>query len=984
MTTDTGTTKKTVEVQKPHGNQEVQVQDIRENGHDRGVALTDTELSKDSLPDEQSEDDEGMSADSPGGESDAPKRQSSELTNPEDKDSVVANSAEVEETGDSEETDTLTPESDLQTVAGKEADVDLVDEQVPLDEDETVDESVDHDDADVEASGDLTEEGGEVSGEVEADDTSEALTVNGVEVVAEDGVEITEKVLEELAQHEAEVDAAQAQAASEDLAKMSFFQRLREKIPFGKKEEGEQVGEEYFIPVTEIEEREREEQEREWPTEGVENLPHLRNFLHISHIESGERVVTTDNRKIVIFECQGMEIDYPNVASFAGALNSLQVPVQILIRQHQPRLNGFRMMMRSERSEELTDRMTSAAEALDLMLGKMETREGLMDRRFYIVCSEENRDEVVAGLSRVKLKFAPIADRALTIMLLSSILGQAPAELPDLDFFRMRETASGLKTNNGIYRRTIQLTVFPRNMTTGFLQGIFGMGIPMDMSIQIWPIPSEEAIRNLESQRTKMQASANAQLKKTGQVGSKETIAIEDIMRLRDAVMRGTERMFRSLLTVTVCANSEQQLNEYVGLIKSSFTSVLAQVNELNLVQRNAFLSSMPFCNNYLQDWTVVDTTTLALMFPFAPGDLDLRRGTLVGLDNRARSIITFDLFDPRSSQNMNTAILATSGAGKSFSAKLFLLRQMMRGVRVYVIDPEGEYVDTAIAAGGRVMTPGVPGSGMNPFLVTETGPELNERIGTLKRLLQVMINQRLDAVTLASLDNAMTSYYHLVTSTGTPGTFTGLYGYLDEKEPELAKMVTPFFSGSSKDLLSDEGLDLLSEEPPITVFNLRLVDEEMRAAAGMVCSETVWTMAARDPRPRMLVADEVWSILAHPEGAGFMINTAKRARKHKMGLMSITQDVQDLLTVNSSEGIRGNSGRALLQNASYKLLLRQDPASIPSIQDTFKLPSDVAERLAGYATGEGLLVSPSGFFPITIEAAPEEAEIIEWTPGLH
>ena len=105
-----------------------------------------------------------------------------------------------------------------------------------------------------------------------------------------------------------------------------------------------------------------------------------------------------------------------------------------------------------------------------------------------------------------------------------------------------------------------------------------------------------------------------------------------------------------------------------------------------------------------------------------------------------------------------------------------------------------------------------------------------------------------------------------------------------------------------------------------------------------MVCTETVWAAAAQDPKPRLLVVDEVWSIMQHPEGAAFMVSMAKRARKHRLALQLITQDVQDLLSGDSSRTITGHSGRALLQNAAFKLLLQQDAAAISTVGDAFDL----------------------------------------------
>ena len=247
----------------------------------------------------------------------------------------------------------------------------------------------------------------------------------------------------------------------------------------------------------------------------------------------------------------------------------------------------------------------------------------------------------------------------------------------------------------------------------------------------------------------------------------------------------------------------------------------------------------------------------------------------------------------------------------------------------------------------------------------------------------RLLIGRRLDPTQYGGLNKAMVDYYGKATVDG-QGNWTGLFNYIHKTEPAIAAMLTPFYDGSKQYLLSDEGSDMLMEESLMTVFNLRLIESEMRAAAGMVCAETVWTIAARDPRPRKLIVDEVWSILQDPEGGAFMMNTAKRARKHILGLTSITQDVQDLLAVNSSEGVRGNSGRALIQNASFKILLRQDPASIGLIRETFNLPPEVAAELSSYPTGRALLITPDGYFPMHIEASKIEAEIIEWQAGAH
>ena len=361
---------------------------------------------------------------------------------------------------------------------------------------------------------------------------------------------------------------------------------------------------------------------------------------------------------------------------------------------------------------------------------------------------------------------------------------------------------------------------------------------------------------------------------------------------------------------------------------------------------------------------------------------MDTRSGTLMGIDLRACSPVVYDPWDG-THLNANTAVLARSGSGKSFATKLGVLRGVCRGITAYVIDPEGEYADMARAAGGRVLSPGVPGQGMNPFVINRgDSEELLQRIGSLRRLIEVMVGERLSAERRALLDHALAGYYAQPRErTG----FKDFYAYLQGDETDdLAKLLRPFATGSLRHLLSDEGDDLLSKEAPVTVFDLRLLEPELRPAAAMVCTETVWAAAAQDPKPRLLVVDEVWSIMQHPEGAAFMVSTAKRARKHRLGLQFITQDVQDLLSEDTSRAITGHSGRALLQNAAFKLLVQQDAAAVGAVGDAFDLPVELQRWLLSCPRGDGLLLAKGNRFPVRIEATAEETEVIEWRPGSH
>ena len=717
--------------------------------------------------------------------------------------------------------------------------------------------------------------------------------------------------------------------------------------------------------------------------------PELPLFFMLSHLDD-DGPVRLDGVKLGVCEVMGLEIDEPKLGAFAGALNALDFPAQLLIRQHPPRLERLRENLKQAQPSDLPPQTRAAAESLGRLLTDLENRDGILDRRFYAVCEVARIDDLRGLLARAGLSVHRLKGRQLRMFLIAATLGGSPSEHDEESPVEVeigrREVRIGLpgQRTGAHLTRSLHLGKWPRSLAPGFLQGLMAAGAPMDLSVHVGPIPAEQAARTLEWQKVRFESAQSLSFKRGRTMSPEAEIALEDITRLRDEVQRGRERLFHASLSVTLHTKDETSLREMTQRAKAHFAATLGKLDNLAFRQREGLLATLPLALNAVAEWRSLDTSSIARLFPFSPPDLDTRSGTLYGIDMRACSPVVYDPWDG-THMNANTAVLARSGSGKSFATKLGVLRGITRGITAYVIDPEGEYADMARAAGGRVLSPGVPGEGMNPFVIDKgDSEELLQRIGSLRRLIEVMVGESLGAERRASLDHALAGYYAQPRErTG----FRDFYQYLQEDEAGdagLARLLRPFATGSLRHLLSDEGDDLLSGEALVTVFDLHLLEPELRPAAAMVCTETVWAAAAQDPKPRLLVVDEVWSIMQHPEGAAFMVSMAKRARKHRLGLQFITQDVQDLLSEDTSRTITGHSGRALLQNAAFKLLLQQDAAAISTVGDAFDLPVELQRWLLSCPRGDGLLLAKGNRFPVRIEATPEETAVIEWTPGRH
>ena len=706
--------------------------------------------------------------------------------------------------------------------------------------------------------------------------------------------------------------------------------------------------------------------------------PPLSLFFMLSHLED-DGPVRLDGVKLAVCEVMGLELDEPKLGAFAGSLNALDFPVQLLVRQHPPMLGGLRSNLTAAQPEDLPQQTRDAADSLGRLLTTLEAREGILDRRFYAVCEQTRADELRALLVRAGVGVFPLNGQALRLLLLASALGGSPNDRDEEEELSVEVNRRDIRVGNHL-TRSLHLGKWPRSLAPGFLQGLMAAGAPMDLSVHLDAIPSDQATRTLEWQKVRFESAQSLSLNRGRSLSPEAEIALEDVSRLRDEVQRGRERLFHASLSVTLHADDTDRLKELTQKARAHFAATLGKLDNLAFRQREGLLSTLPLALNAVAVWRTLDTSSLARLFPFSPPDLDTRSGTLYGIDLRACAPIVYDPFDG-THLNANTAVLARSGSGKSFATKLGVLRGVCRGVRAYVIDPEGEYADMARAAGGRVLTPGVSGQGLNPFVIDRgDSEELLQRIGSLRRLIEVMVGERLSAERRSSLDHALAGYYsERRERTG----FRDFYAYLEQEGGgDIAHLLRPFATGSLRHLLSDEGDDLLTHEALVTVFDLHLLEPELRPAAAMVCTETVWAAAAQDPRPRLLVVDEVWSIMQHPEGAAFMVSMAKRARKHRLGLQFITQDVQDLLSEDSSRTITGHSGRALLQNAAFKLLLQQDAAAISTVGEAFDLPVELQRWLLSCPRGDGLLLARGNRFPVRIEATPEETAVIEWRPG--
>ena len=393
--------------------------------------------------------------------------------------------------------------------------------------------------------------------------------------------------------------------------------------------------------------------------------PPLSYCFMLSHLDE-DGPVRLDGVKLGVCEVMGLELDEPKLGAFAGALNALDFPAQLLVRQHPPRLGRLRENLQEAQPESLPPQTKAASESLRRLLTDLEKRDGILDRRFYAVCEFGRIDELRGLLARAGLSVHPLRGRQLRMLLLASALGGTPAEFdedaPVEVEINRRDMCIG-----GTLVRSLHLGKWPRSLAPGFLQGLMAAGAPMDLSVHVGPIPTEQAARTLEWQKVRFESAQSLSFKRGRTMSPEAEIALEDITRLRDEVQRGRERLFHASLSVTLHAKDEAALKEMTQRAKAHFAATLGKLDNLAFRQREGLLSTLPLALNAVAEWRSLDTSSIARLFPFSPPDMDTRSGTLYGIDMRACSPVVYDPWDG-THLNANTAVLARSGSGKSFA----------------------------------------------------------------------------------------------------------------------------------------------------------------------------------------------------------------------------------------------------------------------------------------------------------------------------
>jgi conjugal transfer ATP-binding protein TraC len=542
---------------------------------------------------------------------------------------------------------------------------------------------------------------------------------------------------------------------------------------------------------------------------------------------------------------------------------------------------------------------------------------------------------------------------------------------------------SGLKEEAGHiqigerYVRTLFISGYPHTASTGWLDSILNFTSNYDLSFHLEPVQSHLALPKLNRKITELESVRRSLLREGRIVGVEVTDPLESATELRDRIQRGQEKLFQASIYVTLRAKSLEELNKTTQLLESALAARLFYTRIATFQQLEGLQSILPRAEDQLKQRRNLDSSSAALTFPFASSDLAHESGILYGINRSSNSLVIIDRF---LLNNANSIIFAQSGAGKSYTAKVEILRQLLRKTKVIVIDPEREYESLAKSVGGSYIRVS-PSSEerINPLeLVRGDKADLPEKIQDLSDLISLMADG-LSSEEKAILDKAILKTYQdsgIFSKTKKVNSYPLLKDLAKTlktlKQDSLVKRLEKYLTGSASAPFS--GQTNIKLDNRLIVFDIKDLPDSLRPIMMMLIAGFVQNEVKKDPVKRVLVVDEAWKLLEHEETARFLSGMVRRARKYHLGVTVISQQASDFLSQKY--------GSVIASQSSLRILLRQDSTTINSVVEQFGLSELEKDYLLTCGKGEAIVIADRQHVAVKVVASQIEHPLISTDPS--
>lgn len=494
------------------------------------------------------------------------------------------------------------------------------------------------------------------------------------------------------------------------------------------------------------------------------------------------------------------------------------------------------------------------------------------------------------------------------------------------------------------------------------------------MSIDVIPVPTDEAVREAESRllgvetnATNWQRRQNANNNFSAQLPYDIEQQRKEMKEFLDDLTTRDQRMMFAVLTMVHTTDTKEQLDNDTEALLTTARKHLCQFGVLKFQQLDGLNTAMPFGVRKIESFRTLTTESLAVFIPFRVQDICHTNGVYYGQNVISKNMI---IADRRQLLNGNEFILGVSGGGKSFTAKGEVINQVLAGnADIIIIDPEREYSPLVRALGGEIINISATspthinamdmnreyGDGANPVILK------SEFIMSLCE--QLIGGNNLGAVQKSIIDRCTASVYRTYQQNNYTGEVPTLQDFraelLKQSEPEaqeIALAIELFTNGSLNTFAKKTNVDT---DNRLICYDILDLGKQLMPIGMLVVLDSILNRITQNRakgKNTFIFIDEIYLLFQHEYSANFLFTLWKRVRKYGAYATGITQNVDDLL--------QSHTARTMLANSEFIVMLNQASTDRFELAKLLNISDTQLSYITNVDAGHGLIKVGSSLVP--------------------
>lgn len=531
------------------------------------------------------------------------------------------------------------------------------------------------------------------------------------------------------------------------------------------------------------------------------------------------------------------------------------------------------------------------------------------------------------------------------------------------DYFRIGER----------FGRVIFLRDYASYIKDSMVAELTDMNRNMMLSIDIIPVPTDEAVREVENRLLGVETNITNWQRKQNQNNNFSAVVPYDMEQQRneskeflDDLTTRDQRMMFAVLTMVHTADTKEQLDNDTETLLTTARKHLCQLSILKFQQMDGLKTALPFGIRKIDAFRTLTTESLAVFIPFRVQEICDENGIYYGQNVISKNMI---VADRRRLLNGNSFILGVSGSGKSFTGKTEIANLVLSSdADIIIIDPEREYSPLVKALGGEVIE--ISATSPNHINAMDMGRDYGEVDPIIEKsqFLQSLCEQIISGHKFLKgqqsiIDRCTENVYRFYKQGNYMGTPPTLQDFRDEllKQPEpeahsLALELELFTRGSLNTFAKQTNVNT---DNRLICYDILELGEQLRAIGMLAILDSILnriTANRKKGKQTFIFIDEIYLLFMHEYSAQFLFKLWKRVRKYGAFCTGITQNVDDLL--------QSHTARTMLSNSEFIVMLNQAPTDRIELAKLLNISELQMSYITNVDAGHGLIKVGSCLVP--------------------